>query len=190
MLKRIKISQKIYLLGFTQLTLMLIMGLVAITQMAKIGTELVDIAEEHIPLGTKITHITELQLSQAILFERSLFYASVNSQNEGVSSVNLAAIKNKLSELTASIEQEMTNTENFVRKAIDIVHTEAAKKEYRHVLAVLEDAQQRYKKFTGKLDNFNSAAGAVELIEYASEVEALQDKLQHELIDLSIEVLS
>ena len=68
MLKRIKISQKIYLLGFTQLTLMLIMGLVAITQMAKIGTELVDIAEEHIPLGTKITHITELQLSQAILF--------------------------------------------------------------------------------------------------------------------------
>jgi methyl-accepting chemotaxis protein len=190
MLKRIKISQKIYLLGFTQLTLMLIMGLVAITQMAKIGTELVDVAEEHIPLGTKITHITELQLSQAILFERSLFYASVNSQNEGVSSVNLAAIKNKLSELTASIEQEMTNTENFVRKAIDIVHTEAAKKEYRHVLAVLEDAQQRYKKFIDKLGNFNSAAGAVELIEYASEVEALQDKLQHELIDLSIEVLN
>lgn len=191
MLKQIKISKKIYLLGFTQLTLMLVIGLVAIAQMAKIGTELVDIAEEHIPLGLKITHITELQLAQAILFERGLFHAVVNSQNGDTSSAKSANIKNKLSELTDSINQEIIDAKAFVTQAIDIVHTEEAVKEYRHVLAVLDHAQQRYNAFTDDIKKFNSIDNTTEtdeLIEFASHVEGIQAALQDELIDLSLEI--
>jgi methyl-accepting chemotaxis protein len=50
MLGHINIRYRIYLLGFVQLALMLIIGGIAIIQMAKIGTELVDIAEVDIPL--------------------------------------------------------------------------------------------------------------------------------------------
>ncbi|WP_293750425.1 methyl-accepting chemotaxis protein [uncultured Paraglaciecola sp.] len=189
MLKRIKISQKIYLLGFTKLILMLIMGIIALIQMAKIGSELVDIAEEHIPLGSKITHITELQLSQSILFERALFYASIRAQNSDFSSEKSSSVNNKLFELSKTIDQEMDQTKTFITKAIEILHTEQAKKEYRHILSVLNDAQQRYAVFTSKLETFDSISGTVELVEFATDVEKIQDKLQQELIDLSMEIM-
>lgn len=69
------------MLGSVQLALMLLMGGIAIIQMTKIGTELVNIAEVDIPLANKVTKITELQLDQSILFERALFNASLNHQN-------------------------------------------------------------------------------------------------------------
>jgi methyl-accepting chemotaxis protein len=69
------------LLGCVQLALMLLMGSIAIIQMAKIGVELVDIAEEDIPLGNMVTKITKHQLNQSILFERALFNASLHNQN-------------------------------------------------------------------------------------------------------------
>jgi methyl-accepting chemotaxis protein len=181
MLKQIKISHKIYLLGFTQLALLTIMGGIALTQMAKIGIELVDIAEEHIPLANKITHVSELQLEQAVMFERALFYTSVNSAKTD-------NVKNKLSELTKTIKQELASTITFVTKAIDIVHTEEGIKEYRHVLDVLRDAQQRYETYSNKLVIFDSIAETTELIEFAYQVEEVQSVLQQELVDLTIEV--
>jgi methyl-accepting chemotaxis protein len=188
MLKRIKISHKIYLLGFIQLMLMLIMGIIAISQMAKIGVELVDIAEEHIPLGTKVTHITELQLQQAILLERSLFYKLLYSQNTNISSEKLINLENMVSKLTLSIEQEIVNIKDFVSEAIDVVHTEKVKNEYRHVLDVLNDAQKRYKKLIKKLEDFNSASSPEALNELSLQVETIQSTLQKELIGLSKEI--
>jgi methyl-accepting chemotaxis protein len=52
-LRLITIRYKIYLLGSIQLALMLLMGSISVIQMAKIGIELVDIAEEYIPLPIK-----------------------------------------------------------------------------------------------------------------------------------------
>ncbi|GAC17712.1 methyl-accepting chemotaxis protein [Paraglaciecola arctica] len=188
MLKRLKISQKIYVLGFIQLILMLIMGIIALSQMAKIGVELVDIAEEHIPLGAKVTHITELQLEQAILIERTLFYKSLNSQNSNVDSVKLINLNKKVSELTHTIEKDIISIKTFVSKAIEIVHTEEVKNEYRHVLVVLNNVQERYKILINKIEGFNLLNNADELIELSSKFEKIQSSLQQELIDLSTEI--
>jgi len=73
MLKHIKIANKIYILGFIQLLLMLVMGGIALSQMDKIGVELVDIAEKNIPLSRSISKLTEHQLEKSILIERALF---------------------------------------------------------------------------------------------------------------------
>jgi methyl-accepting chemotaxis protein len=51
MLKRITIKQKIYLLGYIKLALMMLMGSIALTQIAKISIGLMDIAEEDIPIA-------------------------------------------------------------------------------------------------------------------------------------------
>ena len=66
MLSNLKIAHKVYLLGVLQLGLILLIGVVALVQMAKLGTELFEIAEEDIPLAQKITKATEHQLEQAI----------------------------------------------------------------------------------------------------------------------------
>lgn len=55
MLANLKISQKIYLLGFIQLGLMLLIGMFALVQMNKIAEELIDIAEDDIPLSNMLT---------------------------------------------------------------------------------------------------------------------------------------
>lgn len=75
MLSKLTIAQKVYLLGFCQLLAMAILGGFALYQMNKIGNELIDIAEEDIPLTKKLTVVTEHQLEQAILFERALVKA-------------------------------------------------------------------------------------------------------------------
>jgi len=53
MLSKIKISHKVYLLGIVQLLLVCLVGGTGYVQMDKIGTELVDIAEEDTPLTKK-----------------------------------------------------------------------------------------------------------------------------------------
>ena len=58
MLDKLKISQKVYLLGLSQLFLMMVMGLVSLSQMNKIGVELMDIAEQDIPLNNALAQIT------------------------------------------------------------------------------------------------------------------------------------
>jgi len=70
---KINISHKIYFMGAVQFLLILLVGLVGYLQMAKIGTGLVGIAEEDIPLTNKISLISESQLRQTILFEKLMF---------------------------------------------------------------------------------------------------------------------
>lgn len=57
---------------------MLLMGGISLIKMDKIGTELIEIAENNIPLTNKITKLAEHQLEQAVLFERSLLKASLS----------------------------------------------------------------------------------------------------------------
>lgn len=99
MLSRLTIAQKVYLLGLSQLLAMMIMGGFALYQMNKIGNELVDIAEEDIPLTKMLTVVTEHQLEQAILFERALVKAIRVEQGMAQMSVFEEA-KKKVHDLT------------------------------------------------------------------------------------------
>lgn len=191
MLSRLTIKYKIYLLAIVQLAIMLVMGSIAVIQMDKIGTELVDIAEEDIPLANMITKITELQLEQGILFERALFNASLHHQGVAGTLKHFNQLENHWTELEQEIEQEIKNTEVFIQKAIKIIHTPEGKAEFRHVLTVLEDVELRYQEFSGKSEHILSIANTTSLAELAIEaieVEDLQDFLEHELIDLLSEI--
>lgn len=191
MLKNITIKYKIYLLGFVQLALMVLIGSIAIIQMAKIGAELVDIAEEDIPLANKVTKITELQLDQSILFERALFNAALDNQNVLGSLKHLNELKNEISESTNAIKQLIKDTEEFVTHAITVIHTEKGKEEFRHVLTVLTDAENRYDEVTLNSERVMSITGTASMAELASEatkVEDLQDALNYELINLLDEI--
>ena len=191
MLQHISIKYKIYLLGLVQLALMLIMGGVAIIQMAKIGTELVDIAEVDIPLGNKITKITELQLEQNILFERALFNAVLHHQNVAGGLEHLIKIKSELAKTTKFISKHIKDAEVFINQSIDIIHSEEGKNKFRHILSVLTDVEHRYQVVVVNALRILDTAVSVDsstLATEAARVEELQDALKHELIDLLDEI--
>ena len=191
MLKRITIKYKIFLLAGVQLAIMLTMGAIAVIQMDKIGTELVDIAEEDIPLANMITTITELQLEQGILFERALFNAALSQQNVAGSLEHFHHIKSQWTGLEKKLQQEIKKAEIFVEKAIHIIHSEAGKAEFRHVLTVLTDVEKRYLDFTIQSEHILATASTANLTELAAEavkVEELQDFVMHELIKLLSEI--
>jgi methyl-accepting chemotaxis protein len=191
MLKHIKVKYKIYLLGAVQLALLVVVGAISLIQMDKIGTELVDIAEEDIPLANKVTNITELQLDQSILFERALFNAALYNQNIAGSLEHLNKLKSEISALTIVIKKAIKDTEDFVEHAIAVIHTEEGKAIFRHVLTVLTDVEHRYDEVTLNSDRVMSitgTAGITELADEAVKVEKLQDALKHELIDLLDEI--
>jgi methyl-accepting chemotaxis protein len=170
---------------------MLLMGGIALTQMAKIGVELVDIAEVNIPLANKVTKITEHQLEQSILFERALFNASLHGQNVANSDTHFAQIRSRLSELSPVIEQEIISAEEFVAKAINFVHTQEGKEEYQHVLTVLKDAENLYSEVIADMERILSSALTLDptaLAQQAEQGEKLQDDLQHKFVDLLDEV--
>jgi methyl-accepting chemotaxis protein len=185
MLKNLSIRYKIYLLAFTTQLLMLIMGSIAVVQMAKIGIELVDIAEIDIPLANKIT---EQQLDQNTLFERALFNAALHNLNLAGSLEHLNHIKSELAISTKTLLQDI---EVFVAQATNIIHTEEGKEKFRHVSAVLTDVEHHYIEVSDNSKRILDVASTTApdlLATEAAKVEELQDALKHELIDLLNEI--
>ena len=78
-IKNLKIGGRIQTLLAILTLQMLILAAVAIFTMQKIGTELVDIAEQDIPLTEILQKITVHQLEQAIYVERAVAVASARS---------------------------------------------------------------------------------------------------------------
>jgi len=191
MLKHIKISHKIYILGLTQLLLMLVMGAVALTQMFKIGSELVDIAEKNIPLTSSITKLTSHQLEQNILIERATFNAVLIKQGIAKSKQNFDDLTTQINTLSNTIEQEISNIEAFVQQSINQLNNESTIKEYQGVLSKVKNIKRHTETFfeeSGKFLNFVETAPIDEIAQKASLIKANEDKLQHEIVDLLIDI--
>lgn len=186
-LNRIKIRQKIYILGGVQLALMTIMGLLALSQMDKIGKELVDIAEKDVPLTGFVTRITEHQLEQSILFERALFSASLMMQDFDGGREHFNTLKNEILMATGKIENEISETKAFVDGSIEYMHDQKGKDKFKEVLLTLEGIEQKYSEFGNKVNTTIGMVGTnnlADIAEQAFKVEALEDELRYELINL------
>lgn len=183
---RMTIAQKVYLMGFLQLLIMLLMGAFALVQMNKIGNELIDIAEEDIPLTKKMTLVTEHQLEQAVLFERALVKAIRVSQGlEQLSEYKQAS--KKVHDLTEKTKGEIIEIESFIKKAIPLLHSESAKKEFSKVYDQLKEVEKSYDVLVVEVDKVLElgASGQIEeMLKKSAKVEELEDKLDHVLIDI------
>lgn len=190
MLSKLTIAQKVYLLGFSQLLLMLIMGLASLLQMNKIGKELTDIAEEDIPLTRQLTSVTEHQLEQAILFERAMIKAIRVEQNLESPQVYDQARKQAY-DLALKTQKEIIAVERFIEQAIPKLHQQAAVKEFKHLLSELKKVDKQYVVLVEQLNHTLElgASGQIkEMLSYAKQVEGLEDKLDNTLISLLNEV--
>ncbi|WP_167330984.1 Tar ligand binding domain-containing protein [Pseudoalteromonas lipolytica] len=67
-MNNLTIRKKVYLLGFSILFLLTLIGGISIYSMNKISKELDDIAKENIPLSKAISKISGHQLQQTVVF--------------------------------------------------------------------------------------------------------------------------
>ncbi|PAU39830.1 chemotaxis protein [Vibrio coralliilyticus] len=190
MLSRLTIAQKVYLLGLSQLLAMMIMCGFALYQMNKIGNELIDIAEEDIPLTKMLTVVTEHQLEQAILFERALVKAIRVEQGMAQMSVFEEA-KKKVHDLTVKTEKELYEVEEFIEKAIPLLHSVEAQEKFKKLLGKLKVVEKSYSTLVSEVDktmDYGSNGQIEEMLEFSKKVEAHEDEIDKALISILDEV--
>lgn len=190
MLSRLTIAQKVYLLGLSQLFAMMIMGGFALYQMNKIGNELIDIAEEDIPLTKMLTVVTEHQLEQAILFERALVKAIRVEQGMAQMSVFEEA-KKKVHDLTVKTEKGLYEVEEFIEKAIPLLHSVEAQEKFKKLLGKLKVVEKSYSTLVSEVDktmDYGSNGQIEEMLEFSKKVEAHEDEIDKALISILDEV--
>jgi len=187
MLNKLKISQKIYVLGAIQLLLLLIMGLVSVVQMDKIGEELVDIAEQDIPLTGKLTKVTEHQLEQAILFERALLKASLKNRGNTDAANEFNSLTKEIKTFSATINDELEKIRTFVKRAIPLLHSEKAKFEYNKLLKSVISLQADYGDLSTEIETVMSAVvqeNVLSQYQTIKKVERHEDELESQLVKL------
>lgn len=186
MLSKLTIAQKVYLLGFCQLVAMAILGGFALYQMNKIGNELIDIAEEDIPLTKKLTLVTEHQLEQAIYFERALIKAiRVDQGLENKQTFEQAKVK--VHDLTVKVEKEIIEVEAFIEQAIPLLHSDLAKQEFTQLLADLKKVEASYSTLISEVDqvmDYGSNGDIEKMLKVSHQVEAHEDELDQALISI------
>lgn len=191
MLDKLKISQKIYLLGMSQLALMLIMGLVSLGQMNKIGVELVDIAEKDVPLNNAITQITVHKLEQAIAFESILLQAAFANNGQQSAKAKMLSQLDSYSALDKKIMKEIKDTEAFIATSIDTLHSEEAKTEFRRVLSSLKTIDEHYVDLNELVNNILTLlrSGDYNAVFMSTDnILEAEHKLEKELVTLSEKV--
>ena len=190
MLASLRISSRIYLFAALQLTLLLLLGGISLTQMQKIGIELINIAEEDIPITNGLTHITENQLEQAVLFERSLALglATANGNDQTAALHKSVA---KFTQLANKTEKQFVELEHLVEEIIQKTHAVAARKKFQSLITSLKKVDvehQHYDREAKKILKEISAGKAMEAFGKATAIIELEEKIDHELIDLLEEV--
>lgn len=187
MLKNIKISHKIFSLTSVQLLLILFVGWVGLSQMQKIGNEIIDIAEIDIPLTNMMTKVTEYQLQQVILFERSLFEASLIEANLG-DREQLIKKLNETRDLTKKVHYELESAHKLVEEAINIAHTETTAKKLKDVLNKITLIEEHYIELEKESFVILDTLEAGKLYSQLDAIKTLE-KNQHELDEELITVL-
>ena len=190
-LSRLKISQKIYLMGFIQLVCIVLVGSISYSQMEKIGREITEIANDNIPLTKSLTLLAEHQLQQAIYFERMLLKGVLAEQDYPGAKDNFKKSKDKLISLTEKVEKEIIEVEDFIENAITHLHTQEAIKEYEVLYGLLKDVEKKYAVLMEKLVEIIpllEQGNIDQALKTATEVEQLEDDLDREVLSILSEI--
>jgi len=189
-LSNFTIKQQIIALVSVLFILMATLSFVSISSMAKIGGEIEAIAERDIPITKSITAITLHQYEQSIYFERALRYGE-NTNTDAAYASNFKKTTKHFKELSHKVDAEIIQTEKQIKKAINNVHTEKEEKEFKHVLSVLKNIKTKhtdYEDHAVKTFALFSKGELNKAHSLAEGVEAEENKLNHELESLLVEI--
>ena len=189
-INNISLKIKLYGLAGILLAFMLISTSVSIIKMDNIGDEIVDIAEQDIPLTNLVTNVTIHQLEQAINFERALrFGVEMNTNADAKPHFKKAvdSFDTHSKVVTSSIKKGEALALNAKKNA----HSEAAVKEFEHVESLLLKIEKEHKSFDEHAHEVMAelVKGNIHhALEMAEKVEVEEEKIDHELEALLVEL--
>ncbi|MDH5183279.1 MAG: methyl-accepting chemotaxis protein [Gammaproteobacteria bacterium] len=189
-LKNISIRNLIISLTTILLLSSAAIALVSIIQMGKIGGEIDAIADQDIPLTEIISKITVHQLEQSISFERSLRYGEEMQTRQQAAAHYRKSVEH-FDELSKQVEQEILEGEELVEKAMGLAHTKAELDEFENVLNQLKQIEKEhvnYENHSHEVFKLLSAGDIHTAIEKAELIEEEEEKLNHELEQLLVEL--
>ena len=179
-----KISTRVYILAVINLLLISLVGGYAILKMKKIGNELIDIAEENLPVSQALSLVAQHQLEQAILFERGIALSVAQKYGEN----KLAEIEKTSSEfhtLADKVDKEFKELERMLEHAITYSHSEDGRRESAAILEDILVIDKHHAEYDKEAFAFfdkvlaNKASVAVSTVEH---IVKLEDELDHELV--------
>ena len=200
-LARFPLAVKLGGFGLLMVAALVVMAAFSWRSMDAIGSELVEIAEIDLPLANSVSHLTELQLEQAVLFERAVRFGEEAGQGSRPAFGHFNETRKEFVELAHEADVLIAET----LKKIEVAKSHAASAdilaEWQHVeeslshigsahLAFEERAESAFDALEKKAkDNLAFATDAVsEELALINAVSADEDALNHELEALSSEL--
>lgn len=184
MLNRIKIVHKIYFLGISMLALIIAVGGIGLSQMQKIGDEIIDIAEIDIPLNNLMTEITEHQLAQVIELERSVLYG-VLAQNDKKHEKDMTKHIKYMKDISKKIEHEIFESEELIEASLHAAHSDAAIKKLESLQTQIFNIEKHFlvtEKESFEVADLITANKVKQALTILPTLEKHQDQLDEELI--------
>ncbi len=187
-LHNISVKIKIYALVGSLIAAMAISVIYALMTMSRIGEKLVAIAEEDIPLTKVITEITVHQLEQAINFERALRFGE-NLDKESTAAKHYKDSVQKFRSYMHKVDEEIIKGESLAEHAMLLAHSEAEKKEFKHIDESLKKIEQEHKDFSERSEQVFKLVSQGKLHDayvLAEKVELEEESINHELVNLLV----
>ena len=184
-LKDMKIGWKIFSVVALCLAGMVVVVSLGLWNLFRIGSEIEGIAERDIPLTEVVAKITTHQLEQAVLFERAIVHSLLGETEQA------RAIEQQFEELAHRVDEEILEGEKIAEGAIEHAATEAERKEFTHVLEALKQAETEhavYDKSAVALMKHAIGNPTADFSKELHDIEAMEDKLTHELEALLLEI--
>ena len=182
LLSSIRISSRIYILAFVNLILIAQVGGVAFYQMNKIGIELIDIAEEDIPVSNSLSQITQHQLEQAIYFERALAYAVAVQHGEDRRTAFNSTIS-QFEKLSHKVDGEFKQIEELIAEAKVKAHSQTAREQFSDLMEtvlLIDKHHQEYNVAALKVLR-STQTNTANILDSAEFVFKLEDQVDQEL---------
>lgn len=186
----LKVGTKVFSLALVLVTMSLITSIYSIVKLDHIGEEIVEIAEEDIPLVNIITEITIHQLEQAIWFERTLRFAELVQHAEALGrdsasfQKQLVHAEEQFEHFAQLADKEIIEGEKIAEEAIQVAISEEDRREFVEIdehLKVIEAEHADYEEHVHQLFDLIAAKQYHEMELLAEKIEVEEEDLDHEL---------
>ena len=149
--KGLSVGQKLLAIVGVSIVFLLMVAGVAVYQIARIGAEITDIAEQDIPLTAVVSAVTVHKLEQARYLERAIRF--------GEEMTTIPEAKGRFEESAGrfktygeTVVREIREGEELAARAIAEAHQEATRKEFEKVLEALKRIETDYAEFARQAD--------------------------------------
>lgn len=198
----IRISHKVWFLSLMGIFFAMFIAAGGIYAMNVIGSKLAEITKQDIPLTNAVTNITAHQLEQAVYFERATRFAAI-MQAEDLAQDHRAASKGHLQasyddakthflELAHKVDAEILEAEESVQHILSQAKGDTRIiDEFSHVSELLHKIELEHASFDNHVEEFFALVESGKIVDaehLAEKIQQEEDKLNHELEALSIEL--